>query len=215
MLREFDMEAVSDGRLYTANDLVKADCGGCQGCSECCRNEGDTIILDPYDVYWLCRGLQTDFNSLLSGGYVALQVVDGLIMPNLNLDEARGCPFLNREGRCSIHAFRPGFCRLFPLGRIYDGDSFRYFLQVQECPKPKTKVKIKKWLGIQNLPAYEKYVSDWHHYRKGLEEKVEAEPDRMKEVSLKLLHKFFASPYDLTRDFYVQFYGRAGENLEG
>ena len=28
-------------------------------------------------------------------------------------------PFLDENGRCSIYAFRPGFCRLFPLGRYY------------------------------------------------------------------------------------------------
>ena len=32
MERRIDMNEVSDGRLYKANDLVKADCGGCQGC---------------------------------------------------------------------------------------------------------------------------------------------------------------------------------------
>ena len=29
MERNIDMKEVSDGRLYTSNDLVKADCGGC------------------------------------------------------------------------------------------------------------------------------------------------------------------------------------------
>ena len=33
MERNIDMKEVSDGRLYTSNDLVKADCGGCEGCS--------------------------------------------------------------------------------------------------------------------------------------------------------------------------------------
>ena len=28
MERNIDMKEVSDGRLYTSNDLVKADCGG-------------------------------------------------------------------------------------------------------------------------------------------------------------------------------------------
>ena len=37
MERQIDMNEVSDGRCYTANDLVRADCGGCQGCSACCR----------------------------------------------------------------------------------------------------------------------------------------------------------------------------------
>ena len=29
MLRNIDLNEISDGNLYTANDLVRADCGGC------------------------------------------------------------------------------------------------------------------------------------------------------------------------------------------
>ena len=36
MERNIDMKEVSDGKLYTSNDMVKADCGGCEGCSACC-----------------------------------------------------------------------------------------------------------------------------------------------------------------------------------
>ena len=32
MLRNIDLNEISDGNLYTANDLVRADCGGCHGC---------------------------------------------------------------------------------------------------------------------------------------------------------------------------------------
>ena len=51
MLRDIDLNEISDGRLYTANDMVKADCMGCQGCSSCCQGMGDSIVLDPYDMY--------------------------------------------------------------------------------------------------------------------------------------------------------------------
>lgn len=53
MNRDVDVRDISDGRFYTANDLVKADTGGCDGCSECCRSMVDTIILDPWDIYML------------------------------------------------------------------------------------------------------------------------------------------------------------------
>ena len=51
MLRNINLNEISDGNLYTANDLVRADCGGCHGCSDCCQGMGDSIILDPYDFY--------------------------------------------------------------------------------------------------------------------------------------------------------------------
>ena len=49
MERRIDMNEVSDGRLYKANDLVKADCGGCQGCSDCSQGMGSSITLDPLE----------------------------------------------------------------------------------------------------------------------------------------------------------------------
>ena len=35
MLREIDLAEVSDGKLYTARDMVKAGCDDCRGCCDC------------------------------------------------------------------------------------------------------------------------------------------------------------------------------------
>ena len=118
MLREIDLDAVSDGRRYRQNDMVKAGCNDCKGCSDCCRNMGSSIVLDPYDCFELCKNLKESFEKLLSYA-IELQVVDGIILPNLKMTgNEETCTFLNEQGRCSIHSFRPGFCRMFPLGRI-------------------------------------------------------------------------------------------------
>ena len=91
------------------------------------------FTLDPYDIYRLTKNLELDFTRLMQGR-IALHVEEGLILPHLAMSEENGaCSFLNEEGRCSIHAHRPGICRLFPLGRIYENDGFSYFLQVNEC----------------------------------------------------------------------------------
>ena len=106
MERNIDMKEVSDGKLYTANDMVKADCGGCQGCSACCRGMGESIVLDPLDIHRLCCGLETDFNGLMVDK-IELNIVDCLILPNLKMaGEKEACSFLNKDGRCSIHGFR-------------------------------------------------------------------------------------------------------------
>ena len=119
MLRDIDLNEISDGRLYTANDMVKADCMGCQGCASCCQGMGDSIVLDPYDMYRLCMGLKTTPAALLASS-LELGVVDGLILPHLKMNgNTDSCMYLNKDSRCSIHPFRPGFCRLFPLGRYY------------------------------------------------------------------------------------------------
>lgn len=213
MERNIDMNEVSDGRFYTANDLVKADCGGCHGCSACCHGMGSSITLDPLDVHRLCGGLHTDFSALMVDR-LELNIVDSLILPNLKMAGTKeACAFLNADGRCSIHAFRPGICRLFPLGRFYEDGSFKYFLQVHECPKEnKTKIKVKRWLDTPDLKKYEKFICDWHYYLKALQKKVEAEPGLIKQVSMELLNRFYIMPYDQERDFYEQFYERLNQS---
>ena len=165
MRREVSMEEISDGKLYTANDLVKADCNDCRGCSACCQKMGQSIVLDPLDIYRLTFGLRQKFEELLADK-LELNVVEGIILPNLQMSGTEEkCAFLNAEGRCSVHAIRPGICRLFPLGRYYDGKSLQYFLQIHECKKEnRTKVKVKKWIDTPDLKKNEKYISDWHYF---------------------------------------------------
>ena len=211
MLREIDLSEVSDGKLYTGNDLVKADCQGCVGCSDCCRGMGSSILLDPWDVYQLTSFLNVTFEFLLND-ILELNVVDGIILPNLKMQgEHESCSFLNEEGRCSIHSARPGFCRLFPLGRIYENEGFHYFLQIHECPKAnKTKVKVKKWLGIPDLKQYEKFVLDWHNYlkeRQLIAMNPESNATVVKQLSMEILQKFYLQPYK-SGDFFHQFYAR-------
>ena len=85
-----------------------------------------------------------------------------MVLPNLKMTaEKDACPFLDDKGRCMVHSHRPGLCRLFPLGRYYEENGFRYFIQIHECPKKdRGKVKIKKWLGIGDLKSYENYVME-------------------------------------------------------
>lgn len=211
MEREVDLAEISDGKLYGAEDMVKVGCGDCAGCSSCCRETGNTIILDPYDIWQLGRGLKMSFEDLLDQGRIELNMADGVILPNLKLREhAEGCSFLNEAGRCSIHSFRPGLCRLFPLGRVYEEGGFRYFLQVQECRRGnRSKVKIKKWIGIPEIRRYEAFVLAWHDYLKKMRGLVKQASDeaRMKELTMTVLKRFYLLPYG-EDDFYGQFYRR-------
>lgn len=206
MQRSVRMEDISDGRLYTCNDLVKADTRDCQGCSACCKGMGRSIVLDPLDIYRLTTYLGNTTQELLNGN-IELNVVDGIILPNLAMTGTEeSCSFLNKEGRCSIHSVRPGICRLFPLGRFYENNGFQYFLQVHECPKERTKVKVKKWLGTPNLKAYEQYINKWHYFQKDLQKMLESESDDMrKKVSMYILQEFYFKPYNAEMEFYGEF----------
>ena len=203
---------ISDGKLYKNNDMVRISCHDCAGCSFCCRDMGESIWLDPYDVYQLTRNLGKSFEVLLQKE-VEFHVEDGLILPNLRMlgDEEPVCGFLNEEGRCSIHAFRPGFCRLFPLGRNYDESGLTYFVLKDACPAPsKSKVKINKWLNLPKLKEYESFLVKWHTLTKMLRayygEHAEDEAV-IKAVNMKFLQIFYLTAYE-EDDFYADFAGR-------
>ena len=213
MERNIDMKEVSDGRLYTSNDLVKADCGGCEGCSACCQGMGESIVLDPLDIHRLCCGLHTDFNGLMVDK-IELQIVDSVILPNLKMasGNTEACSFLNPEGRCSIHAFRPGICRLFPLGRYYENGDFQYFLQTRECSqKDRSKVQAAKWIDVRNVSENHKFVNGWHSLLLSCEKLIaenSAEESLAQNVSMYLLQAFYGMPYSGREGFFEEFWHR-------
>ena len=240
MLRDRGIEEIYDGHFYAPDDMVPVGCGDCAGCSACCRNTGDSIILDPYDMYQLCRGTGKSFTDMIERE-IEIRLVDGLILPNLmqhhggepvsseesgealragsipeetagTAEQEDHCPFLSAAGRCTIHPFRPGMCRLYPMGRYYPGDGtgFVYILQKDECTeRDKTPVLLRNWLGVEDLARYEAYILDWHSFRKRAEHAVSGLTDRSHDsVTRYLLQIFFVHPYDFRLDFYPQYAAR-------
>lgn len=225
MQKENDL---TDGKQYGLNDMLKLSCQDCAGCSSCCEGMGNSVVLTPYDVFELERNLGMNFEQLMQEK-IELSINDGMILPNLKMaGEGECCVFLNEEGRCSIHTFRPGICRLFPLGRQYGESKISYIFLEHVCPKPnKTKVKIKKWLGIPDIEQNENFLLNWHKLKKQAialmartreqrlhtqeqsertqEQKREQEDDMAKELNMYLLNLFYVNPYDVNRDFYLQF----------
>jgi len=215
MKRNVNMSEISDGKFYTINDMAKLGCHDCAGCSACCRGMGTSIVLDPFDVFRLSKKLSKNFETLLQS-CIELNVVDGIVLPNLKMtgnDEA--CTFLDSEGRCSVHDSRPGICRLFPLGRYYEGDEYKYFLQVNECRKQnRTKVKISKWVDTPNYEKYKKFILEWHEIIKSIGEKsIKADENEAKNYSLYLLKNFYLMPYNYEKDFYEQFEERLNNKI--
>jgi Fe-S-cluster containining protein len=208
MERDISLSEISDGKLYDLNDMVKADCNDCKGCFACCQGMGNSIVLDPLDIYRLLINLNMTFEELLVDK-IELNMVDGIIMPNLKMTGlAEKCSFLNDEGRCSIHAFRPGICRLFPLGRFYEQHSYKYFLQVHECKKEnKSKIKVRKWIDTPDIKNNEKFIIDWHYFLKDIQDLIKSSQDEklMKDITTYLLKFFYLKPYEANNDFYIQF----------
>lgn len=215
MLRKVEnLDEISDGRIYGLNDMVRADCQDCKGCSDCCRGMGQSILLDPLDIYNITRNEGISFEALLADK-IELNVVDGIILPNLKMaGDKEQCSYLNEEGRCSIHAYRPGVCRLFPLGRCYEEHSFQYFLQVNECSKKnRTKVKVSKWIDTPDLKRNQQYIIDWHYFLKDIEQYLmQNQNDELhKRINMHILNYFYITPYKPNEDFYTQLNHRVNE----
>lgn len=206
-MMDADLTAISEGKLYSFNDMVRVGCHDCKGCSSCCKDMGTSILLDPYDVYRLTTNLGKSFEELLQQE-VELHVEAGVILPNLKM-QAERCSFLDEHGRCLIHSFRPGICRLFPLGRNYDGEQLSYFLLVDACPvKNKSKMKVQKWLDTPQIKTYERFLVDWHNLVKKLREVLGEQEEQMgQQLSTVFLKMFYSKPYQ-SEDFYEEFYGR-------
>ena len=223
MQRDVDIKDISDGRFYGLNDMVKVGCNDCRGCSACCHDM-EALILDPLDVCRLTNGLGKTFDEMIDEELV-LTRVDGLILPKMKMgkgvhndaashDTAAGqgntedtaCVFLNEEGRCSIHPLRPGICRIFPLGRLYEDGDFRYFLQIYECEKKnRYKVRLKQWIDVKDPKTYHAFINTWHYFTKQVGERI---PDLTDEsagqVTEYVLRLFYEGSYPLDV-FYSQF----------
>lgn len=207
MERQIDLNEISDGKKYGLEDMVRADCAGCAGCSACCRGMGTSVVLDPFDVFRLETGTGLRFEALIQN-QLELNVVDGIILPNLKMTgESGACAFLNEEGRCSIHSSRPGICRIFPLGRLYEDGGFQYILQVHECKKEqRAKVKVKKWIDTPDTKRYDQYISRWHYFRKALQKLAREDEDGCvaKTISMYVLKNFYLTGFDAGADFFEQ-----------
>lgn len=205
-------------RELSSKDLAKLSCSACNGCGECCVGMGDTIHLDPWDLAALTKGLGAEFTDLLEE-VIGLHVERGLILPHLLMCEETTpgrCAFLNEENRCGIHGFRPGLCRLFPLGRNYTEQGFSYFVVEGGCDKPgKSKIRIEKWLGIPDLSSYERFTFIWHSLVRALQARLEQEPDAsyVRDLNRFFLGLFYEKAYPVEdtlpgKAFYEEFYKR-------
>lgn len=214
MKRDICLKEISDGRLYDINDTVRAGSNGCKGCSSCCHGMCDTIMLDPLDVFRLSSNLGRSFEELISDKKIELNDKDGIIRVNLCTGEGtNACVFLNGAGRCSIHGFRPGICRIFPLGRYYQNGSFKYFLQTHECIYAnRTPVRVGKYIDIPDPEQNSAFVISYHDLTMQLSELIgDLSMQQAKQLNMLLLNTFMVKPYDAKQNFYEQFKKRLTE----
>lgn len=209
MERDINISEISDGKKYHINDMVKIACNDCEGCSSCCEHMDKLITLDPYDIHRMLSGLDGESFETLVNSRIELTVDRGIVIPTLMMNSESGkCTFLNGEGRCSIHSVRPGICRLFPMGRLYEEDSFYYFLQKDECNySNKSKIKLKNWIDTKDINKYERFVFDWNKLLRDTRDLIgRIEEKEIKQIDMIILNLFYINTYN--DEFYNQFYER-------
>src|SRR5215207_1172173 len=81
----------------------------CNRCKKCCYNK--RIRLTPYEVLRLARNLEITTKEFIS----QFTAEGGTILRFRSEDG--GCSLLEEEG-CTVHADRPGACRIYPLGGL-------------------------------------------------------------------------------------------------
>ena len=186
--------------------MVKADTCGCDGCSDCCKDVGDLVVLTPFDIYEITNYLNMDFDKLI-GDKIVLRENNKIVLPYLKMQENnKNCSFLDEKGRCTIHLKRPNICRLFPLGRAYQDNDFKYFLQVDNCPKDELKdVKVSQWINIENYNENKKFILEWYKFIKALTFRLKFVRDEKEIAHINeiLLDNFYRVKID--NDFYKSF----------
>lgn len=202
------LEEISDGNLYDIEDVVKADTCGCDGCSDCCCDVGELVVLTPFDVHEMVNYLGVEFDELL-GDKIELRSNNKLLLPYLKMQEDnKRCSFLNKQSRCIIHPKRPNICRLFPLGRAYKNDDFKYFLQIGNCPKEELKdTKISKWIGIENYDENKRFILEWYKFTKALSFRLKFvwDEEELKEINQIVLDNCYRTNIKQNEDFYSVF----------
>lgn len=200
------LEDISDGKLYEIDSFVKADAGGCEGCSACCHNVGDLVELTPYDIYQIKLSTKQTFDELLVDK-IELRTNNKINIPYLKMKgDTKRCSFLDEDDRCSIHANRPNICRLFPLAVVYQKDDFKYFLQVDACVKPELQeIKIESWLGIEGYEDNREFIMTWYKLLKALAFRLKFVYDEqeLKAINQDLLAIFYEM--NVVEDFYQGF----------
>ena len=136
----------------------------CQLCGRCCKGVEQAIMLEPLDIYHLCRhfrdcGDQIDSIEKLLAEYAQPTMITDVV-PIFTLKavgQEKSCVFL-KDNRCSVYDARPRVCRLYPFA-VKPGERGREFLYYLSKDKlhhfTGGSVSVKDWF-YQNFPKDER-----------------------------------------------------------
>ena len=165
--------------------------------NRCCADL--TLALTPYDLLRLKAGLGLTSDEVLET-YADILAEDASPFPRLKLkmsaQKGRPCPFVSPSG-CTIYGFRPGACRIYPLGRgsARGGHEMFFLVREEHCrgfeePREWT---IREWMADQGLKNYNASNDLWMEI---ITSRAPLGPPEQAEQKLKM---FFMASYNLDR----------------
>ena len=145
----------------------------CLMCGQCCKDRDD-ILLSPYDVFKLSKGLKISSVDFVKK-YCDVHLGNTSNLPVVTLKFKKGigytfCPFLKYKDKlykCMVHEYKPSVCALFPLGRLYksneaDISEIQYIVQPNVCNCDKEeRHSVKEWLSNFDINDSEQAHIDW------------------------------------------------------
>ena len=155
---------------------------GCNQCGNCCTGKMD-IMLTPYDIFRIAKGLNITGEEV-ADKYLSFHIGAESKFPIAMIKFKKPhpffplqvCPFINimngkPEAKCSVHAFKPFNCAIYPLGRVSKIDvktgvaEFEYIVQGPDCQCDKTQEHtLEDWLKMFSLEESEKVSLEWTNF---------------------------------------------------
>ncbi len=148
---------------FGLDDCFSFQCGSHMDCfTKCCQ--GVSILLTPYDVLKLKRGLGINSSEFLDQYTFVMQSKEKKI-PAVFLkmsDDKQVCPFVSDKG-CSVYTHRPWACRMYPLGMAEPknpeqaAQRFYFLLKEDLCHGHGVGAgcTVKEWIAGQNIEPYD------------------------------------------------------------
>lgn len=141
----------------------------CTMCGDCCRNRDD-ILLTPKDLFKLAKGLNMTPKEVVDKyGEVYIGHSSNMTVVRLkSVGADKHCVFLEGN-KCSVQAFKPGVCALFPLGRYMlnyqnvndKSQEVGYIFTNPGCGDKQQIHTVRSWLRGYDIPAEDEYFIKW------------------------------------------------------
>lgn len=133
---------------------------GCKQCGNCCRNRQEPIMLTGYDLFNIAKATNLSLIEAMVKYTECILGADSRLPVVLLTERYDGSCKLLRKGKCMIQQDKPLVCRLYPLGRFFDGKQYFYFTQ-DTCKGEGQKIKLKDWLDEFNITVYDEASTLW------------------------------------------------------